>query len=724
MSSKKFVILFLGADWWGSDARALAIAFRQSGHLVLEVNYEDFIPSQWTSLPLRSLRKACSPLLVREYNRAILQHLGNHAIDFMLVFKGKHFHRATLQQFCSSGLPAYCFYPDVSFLDHGRDIAQCLPLYECIFTTKSFHMADSTVRQEVKELHLVSHGFDPDVHRLTNMSEHVRNVYACDVSFVGCWSPKKEKILASLLQENPKLDVRIWGPGWNRSGAFIRNCWQRRGAYGDELCAIYRASKINLGLLSEAGGGTQVGDQVTARTWQIPAAGGFILHEHTSELEKYFVPGYEIGVFGSLAELVEKTRWFLQREQDRLNILEAGHRRCVEEGYTYRRASQEILSFHESRSESSCHRVANSVAPSSCPSFPERQKRPQHLAILYVGQLIKGSTTLQRLHALQSLGHIVVAVTTDKAYRNLAVNPSLIVRVRNKVMGLQDRVHANDNIRSEVQKRHFDLVWIDKGLTIRSDTLEAIRKKQPSCRIIGFSPDDMMNPANQSEGFLRGLPLYHCYVTNKSYNVEELRGLGCPNVIFMDNGFDLGTHRPVPITAEERAQIGGLVGFIGQWEPERAGSLRNLAKSGIPVRVWGYTWERMRDVPPGLRLENQPLWGDDYAKAICAFDINLCFLRRCNRDLQTTRSIEIPACGAFMLAERTDEHLRLFEEGTEADFFSSDDELIGKVEYYLNHSDERQIIAKRGLHRCRKNGYSYDDRLRLILQSILYEQSI
>jgi hypothetical protein len=167
--------------------------------------------------------------------------------------------------------------------------------------------------------------------------------------------------------------------------------------------------------------------------------------------------------------------------------------------------------------------------------------------------------------------------------------------------------------------------------------------------------------------------------------------------------------------------LGGPVGFIGQWEADRAASLSALAVAGIPIRAWGYTWERMKHVPSGMRLENRPLWGDDYAKGICAFDINLCFLRKCNRDRQTTRSIEIPACGAFMLAERTEEHLHLFEEGIEAEFFSSSDELLTKTKYYLQHDDQRRLVAQRGYERCQRNGYSYHDRLSKVIQSVFYE---
>src|ERR1700677_4834888 len=144
---QKRLILFLGAHWWGSDSRALAAVFRRLGHTVIGLNYDDFVPLQWSSLALRAARRFLLPLFVRDYNRAILEHLGNPGIDFLLVFKGKHLFPSTLEQFSRSGLPAYCMYPDVSFLDHGPDIWRCLPLYRCVFTTKSFHMDDANLRK-------------------------------------------------------------------------------------------------------------------------------------------------------------------------------------------------------------------------------------------------------------------------------------------------------------------------------------------------------------------------------------------------------------------------------------------------------------------------------------------------------------------------------------------------------------------------------------------------
>lgn len=347
---------------------------------------------------------------------------------------------------------------------------------------------------------------------------------------------------------------------------------------------------------------------------------------------------------------------------------------------------------------------------------PDALRQPP-LRVLYIGPLLPGSTTVQRARALSSLGHHLTMVNTAETSEFVA-KPCLPARVMRKLCGPRDRSGANDSVIRQVRDAKFDLAWIDKGLTILPHTIEKIRDFQPHCNIIGYSPDDMMNRANQSRQFLAGLRLYDCFITTKSYNVSELETLGCPKVLFIDNSYDPETHKPLPADMQSRARLGGTVGFIGQWEPERAQSLRKLALAGIAVRVWGYTWERMKDVPTGLTLENRPLWGEDYSLALCNFDINLCFLRKCNRDMQTTRTVEIPACGAFMLAERTDEQRRLFGEGQEAAYFGNDDELLDMVRHYLAHPTERQRIAAAGRERCLRGGYSNAERLARVLSLI------
>ncbi len=344
------------------------------------------------------------------------------------------------------------------------------------------------------------------------------------------------------------------------------------------------------------------------------------------------------------------------------------------------------------------------------------------MKIIYVGPLNKGGTCLQRTDAMRDLGHEVTPVDTEPEEIRKKQR-QLFYKVKRKTFGPSDSAGVNERILQLLRGSFFHVLWIDKGLTIRAETLLTVRENSQKTIIAGYSPDDMLNPDNQSRQFLNGLKYYDIYFTTKSYNVQELKDLGCKRVEFVENGYDPKTHRPMLVTKEDRQKFGGPVGFIGTYERERAESMLYLAKNGVPVRVWGEGWnKRFWLLHPNIDIGGRPLVGDDYAMAICSFDINLVFLRKINRDLQTTRSVEIPACGAFMLAERTDEHLRLFKENEEAIYFSSNEELSEQVRYFLKHEEVRMRISQAARKRCLIGGYSYRERITKMFQKIEEER--
>lgn len=275
----------------------------------------------------------------------------------------------------------------------------------------------------------------------------------------------------------------------------------------------------------------------------------------------------------------------------------------------------------------------------------------------------------------------------------------------------------NARIRQWVDSKTYDVVWIDKGITISPHTLRYIKRKQPQCRIVSYSPDNMALRHNQSQQYLQCIPLYDLMLTNKSYILDAMRALGARDICFVDNCFEPTFHHPRELTAEEQERLGSEVGFVGAWEQERCASLLFLAAHGLKVKVWGDgKWNDYRGTP---NMEIGPgLYSDDYPKALQAARISLCFLRKINFDQQTTRTMEIPACGGFMMAERTPEHERLFADGKEAVFFSSNEELLQKCRYYLAHESERQAIARAGRARCLASDYTTEGMVRRALQKI------
>jgi spore maturation protein CgeB len=105
------------------------------------------------------------------------------------------------------------------------------------------------------------------------------------------------------------------------------------------------------------------------------------------------------------------------------------------------------------------------------------------------------------------------------------------------------------------------------------------------------------------------------------------------------------------------------------------------------------------------------------AKALGGAKIALGFLRKENRDDYTQRTFEIPACGGLLLAERTPMHLSLFREGVEAEFFdpTRPEELAAKVRDLLADDARRDAIRTAGRAAVLRGGYTYDDRIRQIL---------
>lgn len=331
------------------------------------------------------------------------------------------------------------------------------------------------------------------------------------------------------------------------------------------------------------------------------------------------------------------------------------------------------------------------------------------------------NTCLHRNWALEKIADSIDVVNTS------AKSVSLWYKIANRLfqyglpVRLPDSSLANHKIKQLVKTSvndPYDVVWIDKGITINPETLNYIKKHMPIARIVSYTADNMALRHNQSQNFVECIPLYDIHFTTKSYIIEDMRKLGAVWVEFTNKHYEQSFHYPRTLTEEELLRLGGDVGFVGAWEKERCDSILYLAKNGIKVKVFGDArWKAYENIE---NIEIKPgIFSEDYSKALQAFKISLCFLRKMNADMQTSRTMEIPACGGFMMAERTKEHLELFDEGKEAEYFSTDEELLEKCRYYLSHERERKRIAEAGNLRCKISGYSNEEAIKRMIKTLM-----
>lgn len=83
--------------------------------------------------------------------------------------------------------------------------------------------------------------------------------------------------------------------------------------------------------------------------------------------------------------------------------------------------------------------------------------------------------------------------------------------------------------------------------------------------------------------------------------------------------------------------------------------------------------------------------------------INLNITTKGIREGIPLRVFDVLGCGGFLITNYQAEIPNLFIPGQDLEVYGSMDELVEKVEYYLNHEEERQVIAKNGYEKVKEN---------------------
>lgn len=205
--------------------------------------------------------------------------------------------------------------------------------------------------------------------------------------------------------------------------------------------------------------------------------------------------------------------------------------------------------------------------------------------------------------------------------------------------------------------------------------------------------------------YLKAVPDYDLLVVVRENNVSEAYSLGAKNVIHVFRSADEKAHYPRALTYEDYIQWASEILFIGTWMPERGPFMAALIQAGLPLTIYGDHWQKAKEWPILRKAwKGNGLYKDeDYAKAIQTAKISLGLLSKGNRDLHTTRSLEIPSLGGLFCAERTSEHLKLYQESEEAVFWFDEIECIKLCKMLLSDEEKRKKIAAKGRVRCIQN---------------------
>ncbi len=321
--------------------------------------------------------------------------------------------------------------------------------------------------------------------------------------------------------------------------------------------------------------------------------------------------------------------------------------------------------------------------------------------VLYVGHYKPGTTTRARGEQLREILHpedffvVDIDVPVDQTSRifksigwRFYIGP-MITRINNY---LEDQI---------MNKPHFDIVWIDKGVFIKPSILK--RLSASGSKLIHYTPDTAFT-YNRSRLFFEGIPYYDHCITTKSFELADYRQMGAKRVHYSTQGYDPVLHKKY----YELEDKDGII-FIGQYEHWRESVVQAIVDSQMVITVGGAGWKEMAGKMKNskyFRYAGEALFHEPYARAISKSKVSLGLLARKFPEKHTTRTFEIPACYTALATERNDEILSFFSE-EEVMFFKDIPELIDKLSRAMSDPLYLESITRKGYQKVHEGGYDY-----------------
>ena len=285
---------------------------------------------------------------------------------------------------------------------------------------------------------------------------------------------------------------------------------------------------------------------------------------------------------------------------------------------------------------------------------------------------------------------------------------------------LQRRILDELSTRLQQYPIKFDIVWVSGGECFGSAILKWLREHL-GCKILLYQNDDPTGHReyNHFSSLRTAIPYYDLCVFVRFETTLEALAIGAVRVVRVYPSYDEVVHamdqHPINLTPQS------IISFIGTLIPGEARDrfLVSLLREGLPIRLLGNLWRRSTLWPALKPIFAGPARiGIAYSQAIRNASVSLGLLSHRNRDLTTRRSVEVPACGGLLCAERTSEHQLLYEDGFEASFWASTEECILECKKLLSDSGCRNRIRINGWQHVRRIGVGNEDICRQILALI------
>ena len=298
--------------------------------------------------------------------------------------------------------------------------------------------------------------------------------------------------------------------------------------------------------------------------------------------------------------------------------------------------------------------------------------------------------------AIMKLGHELIPFD-DREF----IIPGRI-RKRAGFLHTWDLKRLNSRLVSLVSLVKPDLCLIAGGNRILPETLKKLKGQGIQCVLWTVDAPREFRPILEAASF------YDHIFCGGTEAQELFARAGFPKTHWLPFACDPDIHKPVETSPEEKTEWGSEVAFVGSFYPNRAQVLEKITDFGL--KVWGPGWKTLpRDSTLKKRTRAQKLKPDEWIKILSSSKVNLAIHFQDGKIpcyQASPRVYETLACRSFLLVDEQRDVKSLFQDRKHLAFFKDSEDLREKIDYYLNHADERKEIAAHGYEEViRKHTY-------------------
>lgn len=259
---------------------------------------------------------------------------------------------------------------------------------------------------------------------------------------------------------------------------------------------------------------------------------------------------------------------------------------------------------------------------------------------------------------------------------------------------------------AQIKKIKPDVLYMQDLSILNPETLREAKKH---CRILVGQIAYLLPPKKYLDKFdliLTSFPHYVARFIKMGINSE-----------YFKIGFD---PRVLEKVGKQRKKYD--VTFVGGFTPQHSAGTRVLEEIAreIPVHVWGRGKEFLSPVSTLRRnYHKEEVYGLDMYKILAQSKIVL------NRHIDAAenyannmRLYETTGMGAMLLTDKKKNLNDLFEVGREVVDYSSSQDAVKKIKYFLAHDEERSKTAEAGQMRT-LSGHTYKARMEELVQILL-----